>query len=76
MKKLGIALIITGFLLLLINGVNIVSREKIIDFGKIEVYQEEIDPLVWSPYIGVAFLIVGISVLVLIGGSSKTPAKF
>lgn len=76
MKSLGISLIIAGVLFLLISGINFVSKEKVIDFGKVEVYQEEVDPVTWSPYVGFSLLIVGAAVLVLYGATSKTPAKF
>lgn len=76
MKTLGISFIAAGIILMLITGINIVSKEKVFDFGKVEIYQEEVDLVSWSPFAGLVLLIAGVAVLVLYGGNLKTPAKF
>lgn len=76
MKTLGMSMIVAGVILMLITGINIISREKVIDIGTLEIYKEEVDPISWSPYAGLILLIAGVAVLVLYGGNLKTPAKF
>ena len=59
MKALGIVLIVCGALMMIITGVNVVDREKVIDVGPIEVFQEKSHPIAWSPIVGTVLLVAG-----------------
>lgn len=70
MRALGIVLIVAGVVMMIITGVNVVSREKVIDLGKVEVTKEENNPVTWSPVAGTILLVAGV-VIVLSGGDSS-----
>jgi hypothetical protein len=67
MKALGTILIVIGLIMVLITGVNFVTKEKVIDVGPLEVNKEENHPVQWSPIIGAILLVGGIVVLAVNG---------
>jgi hypothetical protein len=67
MKALGTILIVIGLIMVLITGVNFVTKEKVIDVGPLEVNKEENHPVQWSPIIGAVLLVGGIIVLAVNG---------
>lgn len=60
MKTAGIVLIIIGLLMTLITGFNVITKEKVVDIGKIEISKEEKTPIYWSPITGVILLAAGV----------------
>ena len=70
MKALGIFLIAAGIVLMVITGINVVTEEKVVDFGKVEITKEENNPVNWSPVLGAVLLVGGI--IVLLTGTRKT----
>ena len=52
MKATGIVLIVIGAVLMIFTGFNIVTEEKVLDIGKLEINKEENHPISWSPIIG------------------------
>lgn len=70
MKALGIFLIAAGIVMMVITGINVVTEEKVVDLGKVEITKEENNPISWSPIIGAVLLVGG--VIVLLTGSRKT----
>lgn len=69
MKALGIVLIAAGIVMMVITGINIVTEEKVVDFGKVEITKKENNPVNWSPIVGAVLLVSG--VIVLIAGNKK-----
>lgn len=63
MRALGIILIVAGVVMMIITGVNVVSREKVVDLGRVEVTKEENNPITWSPIVGTILLIAGVVVV-------------
>jgi uncharacterized membrane protein YdcZ (DUF606 family) len=68
-KTLGIALIILGIVMTVYTGFNYVTKEKVVDFGPIEINAEKNHPVQWTPIIGVLVIIGGI--IVVERGTSK-----
>ena len=64
MKNLGIVLIVVGLIMIMITGFNIVTKEKVVDLGPLEVSKEKNNPVQWSPIIGIGILIGGVIVYV------------
>lgn len=56
--------------MMVITGINVVTEEKVVDLGKVEITKEENNPISWSPIIGAVLLVGG--VIVLLTGSRKT----
>jgi uncharacterized membrane protein YdcZ (DUF606 family) len=64
MKNLGIILIVVGIVLMLITGFNYVTKEKVVDLGRVEINKERNHPVSWSPIVGAILLAAGVVVLV------------
>jgi uncharacterized membrane protein YidH (DUF202 family) len=69
MKNLGIILIAIGIVLMLITGFNFVTKDKVVDLGKVEISKQRNHPVSWSPIVGVVLLAAG--VVVLVSGRKK-----
>lgn len=70
MKIIAIILIVTGSIMMIITGVNLITKKEVADFGKIEVYKTENTPVRWSPLIGGVLLAAGL--IILLNGRKKT----
>ena len=64
MKVLAIVLIVAGAIMMIITGVNVVTKEKVVDLGKVEINKKENNPISWSPILGGVLLVAGIGVFV------------
>ncbi len=49
--------------MMIITGVNFVTKKKVVDLGKVEISKTENNPVSWSPIVGVVLLAGGIGVL-------------
>jgi hypothetical protein len=65
MKNTGLILLLLGFIITLITGIKIVTREKIIDIGALEVSVPKNHGLEWSPVIGLVIMAVGAGVYIM-----------
>jgi uncharacterized membrane protein len=63
MKNLGIVLVVLGIVMMLITGFNYVTKEKVVDLGKVEVNKTQNHPVQWSPIVGGVLLIGGIALV-------------
>jgi hypothetical protein len=63
MRALGIVLIAAGIVMMVITGINVVTEEKVADFGSVEITKEENNPVNWSPIVGAVLLVGGVIVL-------------
>lgn len=64
MKVLAIVLIVAGAIMMIITGVNVVTEEKVVDLGKVEITKKENNPVSWSPIVGAVLLVAGIGVFI------------
>ena len=64
MKNLGILLIVIGGIMTVFTGFNIITKEKVVDVGPIEINKTEKTPIYWSPITGAIILLAGIVILV------------
>jgi len=60
MKALAVVLIIAGSIMMIITGVNLVTKEKVVDLGKLEITKKKNNPVSWSPIVGAVLLVAGI----------------
>jgi hypothetical protein len=63
MKNLGILLIVIGGIMTAFTGFNIVTKEKVVDVGPIEVNKTEKTPIYWSPITGALLLVAGVVIV-------------
>ena len=64
MKALAIVLIVAGSIMMIITGINIVTKEKVVDLGKVEISKKKNNPISWSPILGGVLLVAGIGMFV------------
>ena len=69
MKILGIIIIIIGIAMLILNGFDYTTKEKVLDVGSVEITKKERKTLTWPYYSGAIAIIGGI--LLVLGGSKK-----
>ena len=62
MKKAGIVLIVIGALMVIFTGFNLITKEKVVDLGPLEINKEKKTPIHWSPIIGGVLIVAGIAV--------------
>ncbi|ABG60776.1 hypothetical protein [Cytophaga hutchinsonii] len=65
MRNAGILVIIIGALMIAYTGFNIITKEKVVDVGPIEINKEEKHPVQWSPIVGVILVIGGIAMVAM-----------
>lgn len=70
MRAVGIVLVAAGIVMMIITGFNIVTEEKVVDLGTVEITKEKNNPVNWSPILGAVLLVGG--VIVLLTGNKKT----
>jgi LPXTG-motif cell wall-anchored protein len=59
MKKTGQIIFIMGAIISVLAGFELITREKIIDIGGIEIIQQKTQVFNWSPLLGLSVLAVG-----------------
>ena len=64
MKALGIVVLALGIIMTIFTGFNIVTKEKVVDLGPLEVNKTEKTPVYWSPVTGGILIIAGAIILV------------
>lgn len=64
MRTLGIVLLVVGVIMTLFTGFNLITKEKVVDIGPIEINKEEKTPIYWSPVTGGVLAVIGLVVLV------------
>ncbi|MEQ8810179.1 MAG: hypothetical protein RIG68_25995 [Imperialibacter sp.] len=70
MKKVGLVLLVVGVLITIFNGVNFVTKEKVVDIGSLEISADKNHSVNWSPYLGVALIVLGGGAYLLAGKKS------
>lgn len=65
MKTLGIILLVVGGIMTVFTGFNLVTKEKVVDIGPIEINKEEKTPIYWSPITGGILAAVGLLIFVV-----------
>lgn len=63
MKSIGIVLLVIGLIVTLYTGFTYVTREKVVDIGKIEISANKRHGVSWSPFVGIAIMAIGGGVL-------------
>ena len=64
MRTLGIVIAVIGLAMIVYTGFNIVTSEKVVDLGPIEINQNKNHPVHWSPIIGLVLLVGGVVIIV------------
>ena len=59
MKNVAIIILAIGVLLTVYTSFNLVTREKVVDIGKVEISADKNNYFAWSPILGVAIMALG-----------------
>ncbi len=58
-KSFGLLLFAIGLVFTLYTGLDFVTKEKVVDFGSIEITREKNKSETWSPLYGIGAMIIG-----------------
>ena len=64
---MAFALMIIGMIMIVCNGFNYKTAEKVVDLGAVKIISEKNHPIQWSPVLGGVILIAGVGILVSSG---------
>ena len=64
MKTLGIVVLVLGVIMTIFTGFNVITKEKVVDIGPLEINKEEKTPIYWSPITGGILIVAGAIILV------------
>lgn len=59
MKKTGLIIFVIGALMTALSGFSLMTREKIIDIGSVEITAQNRHLFDWSPLLGLSVMAVG-----------------
>jgi hypothetical protein len=59
MKKVGIIILIIGLVVTIVTGLSFVTKEKVVDIGKLEISADKKHSVSWSPVVGVLTMAIG-----------------
>ena len=59
MKNAGLVILVIGILLTVYSTFTFFTREKVLEIGSVEISKEKEHTVNWSPYVGVALVLVG-----------------
>lgn len=59
MKRTGLIILTIGVLITVITGFSFMTREKVVDLGELEIRANKNHDINWSPYLGVAVMVIG-----------------
>ena len=65
MKTLAIIILAIGVLRTVVTGFNLITKEKVVDLGTIEISKKESTPVYWSPITGMVLAGAGLVILAL-----------
>jgi len=69
-KMVGTVLLVIGIVMTIFTGFNLVTKEKVVDLGSLEISTNKKTPIYWSPITGGILAVAGILMLTL-GRKSK-----
>jgi len=73
MKKTGQIIFIIGVIMTAVAGLELTSRKKVIDIGRIEITEQKKHVFDWSPLLGLGVLAVGAGLYLF---AKKNPGKY
>lgn len=70
MKKDGIVILIVGLLITLVTRFSLVTKEKIVEIGDLEITADKKNSVDWLPIAGIAVIVIG-GIMFVAGGKKK-----
>ena len=69
MKTLGIVVLALGIIMTIFTGFNVITKEKVVDLGPVEINKQEKTPIYWSPITGGILIVAG--AIIMVAGKRK-----
>jgi hypothetical protein len=70
-KAAGIIFLIVGLIMTMYTGFTLVTKERVVEFGDLEITKDNHHIVNWQPYVGIGVMVVGGTILIL--GRKKSP---
>jgi len=64
MRNTGIALLVIGLVVTLFTGFSFFTKEKVVDIGSLEITRDKKHNMAWSPFVGIAVMVIGGGLLI------------
>jgi cytochrome b subunit of formate dehydrogenase len=65
MKTAAIIILIVGLLMTLYTGFGVVTKEKVVDLGAVEITKDKHHTAAWSPLVGIGVMVIGGALLMV-----------
>lgn len=65
MKIAGYVVMLIGLGLTIFTTITLFTREKVVDLGVVEITKNQPHNLNWSPFVGIAVLVIGAFLIIL-----------
>ena len=65
MKTLGIVVLALGIIMTIFTGFNVITKEKVVDLGPVEINKEENKTVSWPLYAGIVAVIGGVCLVLV-----------
>jgi hypothetical protein len=72
MRIAGAIILIIGILMTVYTGFTYVTKEKVVDLGKLQITRDDEHTVNWQPYVGIGTMVVGAGILIFAGKKSLT----
>jgi len=64
MKNIGMGLLAIGIIITIFTSVSFFTKEKVVDIGSLEITRDKKHNMAWSPFLGIAVMVIGGGLLV------------
>ncbi len=64
MKTVGVIILIIGLLMTVYTGFTYVTKEKVVDIGKLQITRDEDHTINWQPYVGIGTMVIGAGLII------------
>jgi hypothetical protein len=59
MKNSGMVILIIGVVITIFTSFSFFTKEKVVDIGAIEITRDKKHNMAWSPFVGIAVMVIG-----------------
>jgi hypothetical protein len=74
MRTNGAILLLVGLVMTVFTGFGLVTKQKVVDLGSVEISANKKTPVYWSPITGGVFVMAGV-VLIALGRKTKSVSR-
>jgi len=75
MKKAGFIILLVGLLITVFTSFNFVTREKVVDVGKVQITMDKNHAFTWSPLFGLVAIVIGGAIYMFSKGKGRDSGR-